>query len=223
MAAWAALFDWDGVIIDSTAWHERSWELLAAEIGLPLPPGHFKRGYGMKNEWIIPEILGWTRDPEAIRRLSRRKEELFRELACAGGAAPLRGVRAWLSELDRYGIPRAIASSTPRENILRLLPALGLSGFSAIVAAEDVSRGKPDPEVFLRAAQSLGYAPDRCVVFEDTPVGIAAGRAAGARVIAVATSHPAEALRAADRVVESLDQLRVEDIASWFDKLSSSP
>lgn len=216
MKTWAALFDWDGVIVDSSRFHEESWELLAAEVGRSLPPGHFKRGYGMKNEYIIPEILGWTRDPEQIRRLSLRKEEIFRELACAKGIELLPGVREWIAELDRHEIPRAIASSTHRENILCLLRHLNLGGFSVIVAAEEVTRGKPDPEVFIRAARRLGFSPQQCVVFEDTHAGIAAARAAGARVVAVSTTHPPDTLREADLVVDRLDQLPFYEVDAWF-------
>jgi HAD superfamily hydrolase (TIGR01509 family) len=218
MKKWGALFDWDGVILDSTVWHEKSWQRLAEETGRSLPPGHFRRGYGMKNEWIIPEILGWTRDSEEIRRLSLRKEEIFRELALKGGVQPLPGVREWIEELHRHGIPRAIASSTHRENIVQLLPRLGLREFAGIIAAEDVSRGKPDPEVFVLAARVLGFSPQRCIIFEDTHAGIAAARSAGARVIAVSTTHPADTLWEADLVVSRLDELRVADLDEWFDE-----
>ncbi len=217
MKKWAALFDWDGVILDSTVWHERSWEILAAEIGRTLPEGHFKRGYGMKNEWIISEILGWTCDYDEIRRLSLRKEEIFREQVRNAGIQTLPGVREWLAELSRHDIPRAIASSTHRQNITQLLRHLLIGGFSAIIASEDVSRGKPDPEVFIRAARALGYPPERCVVFEDTHAGIAAARTAGARVVAVSTTHPADTLQEADRVVSRLDELQVSDLDEWFD------
>lgn len=159
MKPWSALFDWDGVLVDSSALHERSWDLLAEEEGLPLPPDHFKRGYGMKNETIIPDLLRWTRDPAEIRRLSLRKEALFRRLARDGRLAPLPGARALLAKLARRNIPRAIASSTHRLNIETLLDALKLGGFSAIVSAEDVARGKPDPEVFVKAAERPNCRP----------------------------------------------------------------
>lgn len=217
MTNWGVLFDWDGVILDATRLHERSWELLAAENRLPLPPGHFKRGYGMKNEVIIPEILGWTREPVEIRRLSLRKEELFRQLAAREGVRALPGVREWLNELDRHGVPRAIASSTHRENIETLLPLLGIGGFNAIITSEDVTHGKPDPEVFEKAARALRLPPERCVVLEDTHAGIAAARAAGCRVVAVDTTHPADTLQEADRIVRRLDELRVAELAVWFD------
>ncbi len=212
-AAWGAIFDWDGVLVDSSAHHERSWEMLAAETGYRLPPDHFRRGFGMKNEQIIPELLGWTRDPEEIRRLSLRKEELFRKNVRRGGIAPLPGVREWLERLDRAGIPRIIASSTHRENIETILRLTGMDGFRGIVSAEDVQRGKPAPDVFLLAAARLGLPPARCVVFEDAPVGLAAARAAGMRVVAVTTTNPAEALKDADLIVPRLDALSIEQVS----------
>jgi beta-phosphoglucomutase-like phosphatase (HAD superfamily) len=88
--------------------------------------------------------------------------------------------------------------------------------FDAIVTAEDVSHGKPDPEVFLTGAARVNRAPQNCVVFEDALVGIAAARAGGMKVVAVATTHPPEELTAADRVVRRLDELQPSDLAKWF-------
>ncbi|MBU4461380.1 MAG: HAD family phosphatase [Verrucomicrobia bacterium] len=212
MKDWVAIFDWDGVIVDSSAHHERSWERLAAEEGLPLPADHFRRGFGMKNEEIIPDLLEWTRDPAEVRRLSLRKETIFRDLVRASGIRPLPGVEAWLRRLDAAGIPRIVASSTHRENIETLLAILGLGGFAGIVAADDVRRGKPDPEVFLLAARRLGADPARGVVFEDTPVGIEAARAGGMRVVAVTTTHPASRLARAHRTVARLDELTPDEV-----------
>jgi len=203
-----AIFDWDGVIINSAAQHEVSWERLAKEYGKTLPENHFKRGFGMKNEVIIPELLGWTTVPVEIRILSLRKEAIYREIVREQGVAALPGVEPWLRTLRDEGIACAIASSTHRENITTTLDVLGLEPFfSAIVTAEDVKRGKPDPEVFLTAAQRLGVEPRDGVVFEDALVGIAAARAAGMRVVAVATTEPKEKLAHADRIVDRLDEL----------------
>ena len=88
--------------------------------------------------------------------------------------------------------------------------------FQAIVAAEDVHQGKPDPEVFLLAARKLGSRPERSVVFEDAYVGIQAARHAGMKVVALATTHPAETLRGADRVARRLDELTLEEIERWW-------
>ncbi len=92
-ATWGAIFDWDGVIIDSSRHHEESWERLAREVALPLPADHFKRGFGRKNEFIIPEILRWTAEAAEIRRHSLRKEALYRARACRARSAPRRIAR----------------------------------------------------------------------------------------------------------------------------------
>lgn len=216
-ARWGALFDWDGVIIDSSSHHEESWERLARELAKPLPPDHFKRGFGRKNEFIIPELLGWARDAAEIRAISLRKEALYREVVAERGLAPLPGVRVWLERLRVAGVPCAIGSSTHRANIDLSLGLIGLADFfTAIVTAEDVRLGKPDPEVFLTAAARIDRAPERCVVFEDAHVGIQAARAGGMRVVAVATTHPAEELTAADCAVERLDELDPAELARWF-------
>jgi beta-phosphoglucomutase family hydrolase len=203
-----AIFDWDGVIINSAAHHEKSWERLAKECGKALPENHFKRGFGMKNEAIIPELLGWTAVPTEVRILSLRKEALYREIVREMGIEALPGVREWLQTLKEHGVPCVIASSTHRENITTTLDVLGLGDFFAsIVAAEDVKRGKPDPEVFLTAASRIETAPANSIVFEDALVGIAAAKAAGMRVVAVASTEPKDKLAHADWVVDRLDEL----------------
>lgn len=215
---WAAIFDWDGVIVDSSRQHEMSWERLAQEEGLPLPPGHFRRGFGMKNEAIIPGILGWDVTPADLKRMSLRKEALFREIVREGDSLhPLRGVKQWLDTLAAAQIPCAVASSTHRENIELALEVTHLREyFRTIVAAEDVHHGKPDPDVFLSAARALKVAPSHCVVFEDAHVGIQAAHAGGMKVIAVATTHPIGDLAEADLAVHRLDDLDTQQIASWF-------
>lgn len=208
------LFDWDGVIIDSSRQHEESWERLAREEGRMLPPGHFKAGFGKKNDVIIPKILGWTDVPDEVERLSRRKEALYREVVVETGVTVLPGVTDFLQRLRSAGVPCCIGSSTERENIRTICARTGLSDwFAHIIAAEDVEHGKPHPEVFLRAAARIGREPRWCVVFEDAFSGLEAARAGGMRSIGVATTHPAEALRPqCDRVVSRLDELQVQDL-----------
>jgi len=210
-----AIFDWDGVIINSAVHHELSWERLAKELDKPLPEGHFKLGFGMKNEAIFPNILRWTSNPVEIRIYSLRKEEIYREVVRERGIAPLPGVESWLRTLRDAGIPCVIASSTHRENITTTLSVLGLADFFAdIVAGEDVKKGKPDPEVFLTAAKRIGVEPAAGVVFEDALVGIAAAQAAGIRVVAVTTTESKETLAHADWVVDRLDELSIEKLWS---------
>ena len=210
-----AIFDWDGVIINSAAHHEISWERLAKECGKLLPENHFKRGFGMKNEVIIPELLHWTTVPTEIRILSLRKEAIYREVVRELGISALPGVENWLRTLKDARIPCVIASSTHRENITTTLDVLGLGEFfSQTVTSEDVKRGKPDPEVFLTAAQRIGVEPADGIVFEDALVGIAAAKAAGMRVVAVATTEPKEKLAHADWLVDRLDELSVDQLWS---------
>lgn len=203
-----ALFDWDGVVIDSSDQHERSWEMLADEIGKPMPSDHFKRGFGMKNQLIIPQILRWTEDPSQIDIYSLRKEELYREIIADEGITPLPGVVTLLEMLSYHDVPCAVGSSTHRRNIEVIFDAIGIRDyFQAVVTAEDVNHGKPDPEVFLKSAEKIGINPGNCVVFEDAHVGIEAGLAAGSKVIAVATTHDISELGQASMAVNSLEEV----------------
>ena len=213
-----ALFDWDGVIIDSSAQHEESWERLADEIAKPLPADHFVRGFGMKNQVIIPGILQWTDDPDEIERYSLRKEALYRDIVRRDGIRPLPGVRELLQRLADHDVPCSVASSTHRENIETIFDATDLRPFfRAVVTAEDVSHGKPDPEVFLTSAAKIGREAQYCVVFEDAHVGIEAGLAAGCKVIAVATTNPIGDLGQAHLAVQSLAEVDWPRFRALFD------
>ncbi len=211
-----AIFDWDGVIIDSSAAHEHSWDLLAAEEKRALPPGHFKAGFGRKNQFIIPNILHWAdaADTAEIARLGARKEELYREILKTTGIQALPGVRDLLEGLRAAGVPCVVGSSTPRLNIEHVMTLANLHGFFAdIVSAEDVSHGKPHPEVFLKAAAKINRAPACCVVFEDAFVGLEAARAGGFKSIGVGTTNPVGSLKGkCDLAVHRLDEVSVREI-----------
>lgn len=211
------IFDWDGVVVDSSAQHEASWERLAKQEGLPLFEGHFKLGFGKRNQLIIPELLKWSQDPREIARLGDEKEIHYRAIIGETGIEPLPGVRGFVEGLLDVGAPFAVGSSTPRENIEAVMEGAGMEGlFSQIVAAEDVAKGKPDPEVFLKAADSIGVDPERCVVFEDSLSGIEAGLAGGMTVIALTTTNARELLEAsgARLVVENFEALSMQRIRS---------
>ena len=185
--------------------------MLADEIGKPLPLDHFVRGFGMKNQVIIPNILQWTDDPNEIEACSLRKEYFYRQVIREDGITPLPGVVDLLRMLNEHGVACAVASSTHRENIETVFDQLGVRDrFSAVVTAEDVAHGKPDPEVFLKSAAAINRDPGRCIVFEDAIVGINAGLAAGAKVIGVATTNPVAKLMDAHLAVESLEEVTWE-------------
>jgi HAD superfamily hydrolase (TIGR01509 family) len=190
---------------------------LAREEGKVLPEGHFLKGFGRRNVEIMRDMLHWSEDLNEIQRLSLRKEELYREVVKDWGIEPLPGVRRWLERLQEGGIACGIGSSTEDKNVKLGLEILGLGMFfKTAVTAEHVKRGKPAPDVFLEVARRLGARPERCVVFEDAPAGVEAGRAAGMKVVGVTTTHPRGHLEGVDREVERLDELSIQEIESWF-------
>jgi beta-phosphoglucomutase family hydrolase len=201
-----ALWDLDGVLVDTGEFHFRAWSQTLSEYGVPFTRESFQATFGMNNAGVLSALLGETPAPDLLAEISDRKERLFRQ-AVRGRAQPLSGVRAWLERLKAARARQAIASSAPSANIEVLVDELGLrSYFAAIVSGFDLP-GKPDPAVFLKAARLIGVPPERCVVFEDAVAGVEAAKRAGMKCVAVATTNPAHTLKGADVVVEQLDEL----------------
>lgn len=199
----AVLFDLDGVIVDSREHHMAAWDAWATVYAPQAPEGYFLKQFGRRNDSIIGGLMpGLTR--ARFEELASEKERLFRERA-RGNVVALPGATDLLDALDAGQVPKAIVTSTPRANLDLILDALGIAGrFEALVAEEDASKGKPDPEGFLVAAERVRVPPERCVVIEDAPAGLQAAKAGGMRAIGVTTTHPAADLGDADLVVESL-------------------
>lgn len=215
------IFDWDGVIVDSTDLHALSWQRMAESLGLSLPAGIRIGSLGVKTELVLTDLLQWSRDPDDVARLTREKEALFRRLARERGLQTQPGLRRVLEGLQARQIPCAIGSSAPRLNIETGLDLLHLRPyFRAVVSGDEVSEGKPAPGIFLEAARRIECLPAACIVFEDAPAGIAAARAAGMRVIALTTTNPASALSQADRRIRSFDDLGVPDPRTWLDPVA---
>jgi len=212
-AARAVLWDMDGTLIDSEELHWIAWRTTTANEGVTITREQFLASFGQRNDSIIPQWLGAAATPERIEKIANAKEELYRHLIRRDGVSPLPGVAIWLHRLHRDGWLQVIASAAPRANIDAVLEALSATYiFQGIVSAEDVRRGKPDPEVYLTAASEVGASPQNCIVVEDAAAGIEGARRAGMRSIGV--THDGNHLQA-DVVVESLDQLDPDA----FDKL----
>ena len=204
-ASRAVLWDMDGTLIDSEEFHWISWRDTLANEGIAITHEQFLSSFGQRNDFILPRWLGTAATPERIERIANAKEELYRQLLRWDGIWPLPGVAHWVHRLHKEGWLQAIASEAPRANIDAILEALSATHlFQAIVSAEDVHRGKPDPEVYLTAAARVGVSPDRCIVVEDAVAGVQGARSAGMRSIGV--SHNGAHLPA-DVVVESLELL----------------
>jgi beta-phosphoglucomutase len=194
----AAIFDMDGVLIDSGAHHRQAWRELLAELGTePTHPEYWRLTIGRPSEEAIPLLLGRRVSGAEARRLARRKRDLYQERAQAG-MEPVAGVREFLESLARHDVPRAVGTSASRWDAERLLDDLGLLRyFDVIVTSDDVMLGKPDPEVWVQAARRLRIAPAHCLVFEDALVGVQAAREAGMRIVGVTTAHTEAELLAA--------------------------
>jgi len=211
----AVIWDVDGTLVDTAELHYQAWCVLAREIAKPFTRADFTGTFGWRNPEIIPKL--WSIHDEAtVAELGDRKELYYRAEA-KKGVPLLPGVRTLMDALSAAGFRQAIGSSAPRNNLDLILEMTNVAGrIQAIVSMEDTRRGKPDPEVFVLAAQRLGVEPSRCVVIEDAPVGVQAAKAGGMRAIAVTCvgHHPAEKLQAAgaDLVVPSLEQVTVEQI-----------
>ena len=200
----AVLWDMDGTLVDSEEYHWLAWRDSMASEGITLTHDQFIRTFGQRNDSILPQWLGAGVSPERILRVGDAKEELYRKLVREGRLAPLPGAMEWIRRLHHQGWVQAIASSAPRANIDAVLEVIGLAGqFQAEVSAEDVTKGKPDPQVFLTAAARLNMPPARCIVVEDAVPGVEAARRASMRCIGVSRNGGL----AADVVVRSLADL----------------
>lgn len=209
----AVVWDLDGVIVDSAAAHNLSWSAMAREFGLPYDPERdFKANFGRHNTDIITSQWGVT-DPSEIERMAISKETSFRE--AARELKPLPGVLELARAIEQAGWKQGIGSSAPIENINLLLSVTGLAPYmQAVTSAEDVTRGKPDPRVFLIAFERLGVSPRNGVVIEDAPAGVQGAIAAGAACLAVTTTQTRQALKEAGAhlVVSSLAQVTIRDL-----------
>lgn len=200
----AVLWDMDGTLVDSEEYHWLSWRDTMAAEGIPITHDQFVVTFGQRNDSILPRWLGDGATPDRIHRIGDAKEELYRKLVREGGLVPLPGAADWVQRLQGESWRQAIASSAPRANLDVVLEVTGLARcFDALVSAEDVTVGKPDPQVFLKAASRLGLPPSQCVVVEDAAAGVEAARRAGMRSIGVSRKT---ALRA-DVAVSSLAEL----------------
>jgi HAD superfamily hydrolase (TIGR01509 family) len=204
-AARAVLWDVDGTLIDSSEYHWLSWrDALSAE-DFALTRERFAASFGRRNDEILREYFGTDYPAGEVARVGEAKETLYRGLVRERGVELLPGVRRWLDALRAGGWLQALASSAPRANLEAIVSALGLGEyFAAVVSAEDVTRGKPDPQVFLVAAGKLKAEPWACVVVEDAPAGTEAARRAGMRAVGVLTSRDE---LDADIVVRTLEDL----------------
>ncbi|HKC11375.1 MAG TPA: HAD family phosphatase [Vicinamibacteria bacterium] len=219
----AAIFDFDGVIVDSEPLHFQALRSSLLPEGVQIDEEEYYTGYLAYNDRtairLALEAHGVSPPPARVDAIARRKAGFFSELA---SKIPLFPGAAELVRSLAAGFPLAIASGALHGEIDAILRAVGLrDAFAAIVGADDVSRGKPDPEPYLAAmgllaARTPGLAPPQCLVLEDSMAGIASARTAGMTVVAVTHSYPREKLGAAHHVVDSLVGLENDGLRELF-------
>lgn len=199
----------DGVLIDSYKAHFLSWQKMLRNHGLDITEEQFAATFGQTNPDILSQLYPSVKQDQ-YPALAEEKEAAFREIISAD-FPEMEGASGLIAALHHAGAALAIGSSGPPENLDAVLKALpGGRHFMAATNGREISRGKPDPEVFLTSARKLGLPPEQCVVVEDAPAGVAAGKAAGCAVIALTGTATREQLAGADFVVDSLRELTPE-------------
>ena len=199
----AFIFDMDGTLVDNMHVHTEAWGKLLGENNIEMNAHDFLvKTAGKTNREIMPMVFGDITD-ERILELGNRKESLYQELFLPV-RKPVDGVIEFLEAAQKLGIQMAVATAAPVTNMEFILDGLDLRKyFGAITTAADVTKGKPDPEIFLKSAEKLGVESKNCIVFEDALGGFEAAYRAGMKSIGIATVNSIEDILKLDSVVEA--------------------
>jgi len=208
----AVLWDMDGVIVDTAPYHFAAWQQIFEKRGVKFTRAEFKRSFGRRNETIIPDILDKSISTAEITAIAKEKEAIFRILG-RNKIKPFPGAVNLIRHLAERRVKMALVSSTPARNIGVVLSGLGIADlFQAVISGEDVTKGKPDPEGYLLAAERLGIKTENCVVIEDATAGVSAARRAGMHCVAITNTRPRSKLARADLIIDSLETIDVDDL-----------
>ena len=207
----------DGTLIDNTPYHFKSWQAFFKKYG----KGELSKQIyytQISGVPIMDTLQGLFPDREetALKALLAEKEGLYRELY-APYLSPVNGLENFLTELKNAGVKMAMATSATVEDINFILNKVPIrDDFDEIVNSTMVSKAKPNPQIFLKAAEKLNREPANCVVFEDSLAGIKAANDAGMKVVGITTGHPAADLHPVDLVIDDYSQLTVQKLAALF-------
>jgi beta-phosphoglucomutase len=215
MTSFAVIFDMDGVIADTNPYHKIALHQFAQKYGYDLTEQYLTDHiYGRQNKEWIPNLLGemsW----EQLKQYETEKEALFREIYKPHVQA-VAGLVEFINLLELHQIPKAIGTSAPYENVDFILTHTRLTGrFQTILDQSHVDKGKPNPEIYLKAAKALGFPPEKCIVFEDSLSGVKAGWDAGCQVVGIMTTHTSAEL-GTKIAVPDFTQLSIQDLEKLF-------
>lgn len=218
----AFLFDLDGVIVDTAIYHYQAWRRMANELGFDLSEEFNETLKGVSRTDSLNLILahgGVTLDDERKAELARQKNEWYLELVSRMTPdAILPGIPAFFAQTRQAGMKTALGSVS--KNARLILERISMvDAFDAIIDGNKITRGKPDPEVFLKGAAELDVAPDACVVFEDAVAGIESAKRAGMKAVGIGSP---DTLTEADLVVPSLQLLTVTQLLASLDRAAGA-
>ena len=215
----ACLFDMDGVLVHTNPYHKKAFKLFLDEHNVDLTDDELRdHVYGRTNSEIFPYIFKDDYTPEKGKKWAHEKESLFRGLY-KKDAKPVLGLVDFLKELKEAGVKTAVGTSAPVENLDFIMDTLDLRQyFDAFLHSGSITKSKPNPEIYLKAAEQLNTEPHDCVVFEDSISGVKAGLNAGMKVIAVATTHSADEFEGADLVIGNFEELTLRNVEALFER-----
>ena len=211
----AVIWDMDGVLLDSRPSHFKAWDRIFEKYEMKANTKQLRRTFGMTNQQVIQFIADQNISEEMSDRIGSEKDIIFQGFI-KDQAVFLPGVKKWLVEFRQNSISQALASSGSPGNINIILKALAAESYFDCVISGDGHPSKPDPFIFLKAADELKKVPKNCLVIEDSIVGVQAAKAAGMKCMAVTTTNPAEKLAEADVVLDDLTQLMRDQIQKFF-------
>jgi beta-phosphoglucomutase family hydrolase len=216
----AAIFDLDGTLIDNNSYHLQSWLQYLKDMNREMSEEEYKANVnGRTNKDVIEYIYQRKMDDKEAMKYAHEKEAIYRELY-APYIKPVAGLLELLEKLRSLSIPMAIATSGIQVNIDFLFEHIPIrSYFDVIVNSAHISKGKPDPEIYIKTAELLKVSPAECLVFEDAVVGINSAKAAGMKVVGVLTTHKAEELSGADILIKDFSELVAEE--NSFEQVTS--
>jgi beta-phosphoglucomutase family hydrolase len=216
----AVIFDFDGVILDTSDQLYLGYKHVFNKFDVEYTEKHFNDVYGLKTKEHFRKILldnGIDLQNDELKKLVGERDVYYREI-CSKSIQPLPGIKGLLEELKQNNIKIGLATSTSRDNIDFFLPKLGIDNyFDQILAGTEVTRGKPDPEIYLKTCSKLGAQPDNCAGIEDTEIGVNALKNANMKSIAVTlTNRKKYDFSNADLVVNTLEEINVDKLRDLF-------
>jgi beta-phosphoglucomutase family hydrolase len=207
------IFDMDGTLLESTEADYRAWEKVFNDYNQQLPFEKYAPMLGVKSADVIRNEIGFT-DEQDVKRVLKEKFDYFVDYVNENPIKPVFAAETFLKSLAVYPIKVALATSSRKEKMEMVLQQLKfMQYFDAIVTGNEVTNGKPAPDIFLLAAKRLGLAPEDCMVIEDGPIGVAAAKSANMKCVAITETHPAEKLSEADLIIDTYEHADIRVIA----------